>query len=70
MKIEVYGPCNEDGSSHPLWEFEIEDGCQRVLVTLPGFVRYQAEPNVWGFKDDRKVDAKLEAHDPQLFIMA
>lgn len=69
MKIEVYGQCNEDGSTHPLWEFEIKDGCQRVLVTLPGFVRDQATPNAWGFKDDRKVNAYLVDHVPELMIV-
>lgn len=70
MKIEVYGPCNDDGSSHPLWTFEIDPGCQRVLVTLPGFVLHQTQPDVWGFKDDQQVYSRLEEHDPAIVITA
>lgn len=70
MKIEVYGRCNADGSSHSYWEFEIDPACERVLVTMPAFVRGQDTPDVWGFLEGgRKVDATLAHHDPQLMII-
>jgi hypothetical protein len=69
QSIEFFGPCNDDGSSHPFWRFEIEAGCQRVLIAAPAFVRGQATPRVWGFKNNRQVEGRLVENDPATVII-
>lgn len=68
MKIEVLGKFNPDGSSRSLAIYEIDDTCERVLVDPMNDVIMQDQ--VWGFKDDRQVRAKLLEHDPNCLLVA
>ena len=70
MKIEVFGKFNEDGSSMPLWVYEIDPACERVLVA-PYTPRSPARGQVWGFtKEGRQIEGELVHHDPRCFITA
>jgi len=49
VKIEIFGPFNPDGSTMPLTEYEIEDGCERVLYAPHQPLSYGRGP-LWGFQ--------------------
>lgn len=68
MKILVCGQVN--GSIHDEWEFEIADGCDRVIITPARFTLNQAHARVWGFKGDRQVEGELVGHTKDVMWMA
>lgn len=67
MKIEIFGPFNPDGSTMPLTEYEIEDGCERVLYAPHQPLSYGRGP-LWGFKDGRQVYATVVYHEDRCCI--
>jgi hypothetical protein len=68
MQIEVYGPFNPDGSTMPLWVYEIPNDCERVLVDTYRQRPY-GHPPVWGFRGNKQIEGTLVEHNPRCAIM-
>lgn len=68
MQIEVFGPFNEGGSSMPIWVYEIDPACVRVLI-MPHQSDHPYNGRVWGFdKDGNQIEGKRVSHAPDCVI--
>lgn len=69
MRVEYFGPYNNDDGSYSHTVFEIEDGCERVLVASPEYTR-GSKARVWGFMPgDRQVEGRILHHNPAAVII-
>lgn len=68
MRIEVQGPFNEGGSSWPVWIYEIDATCDRILVD-PYRERSYGRGKVWGFKDGEQIEGELVSYESAAVVI-